>query len=67
MKKLFVELLNQRCITYALRILGGGARPALPPLNPPLILIRRFKGFERTSVLPRLVTLRLYFKTFEIR
>jgi hypothetical protein len=24
MKKLFIELLNLRCITYALRILGGG-------------------------------------------
>ena len=40
MKKLFIELFNQRYITYPLRILGGGgARPARPPLNPPLIYI----------------------------
>ena len=30
MKKLFVELLNQRCIAYALRILGGRT-PRTPP------------------------------------
>ena len=31
MKKLFAELLNYRCITYALRILGGGRTPRTAP------------------------------------
>jgi hypothetical protein len=52
MKKLFIELLNYRCITYALRILGGGRTPRTPPLNPPLhplLMIKIMFAFEILS------------------
>jgi hypothetical protein len=49
MKKLFVELLNERCITYALRILGGRT-PRTPPLNPPLeSRMEKVKGGRRVG------------------
>ena len=48
MKKLFVELLNQRCITYALRIVGGRT----PPLNPSLGRVMVFNAtFNYISVI----------------